>query len=230
MAETSGGGRGLPWHRPRPRRGGSACHAKRASRRRSRAGLRPAIGQKASANSREPLHAGRERLRQASPHPLQCADVPIVAARRGAGKSLPPTSARRRSPAAPAAAGARPPLLAAGDEPPPLYRTQLPPSVTLHYQVRRGSLRGTGKIRWATAGDRYRLALEAQVAGLTAADADERRRHRRPRPGAGALPRPAGAPIGAGGELSPRRRPHHVLRERASSGRSSPAARTASAG
>jgi hypothetical protein len=65
------------------------------------------------------------------------------------------------------AAAVRPPLLAAGDEPPPVYRTQLPPSVTLHYQVRRGFLRGTGQIRWQPSGERYRLALEAQVGGLT---------------------------------------------------------------
>jgi len=58
-------------------------------------------------------------------------------------------------------------LLAAGEEPPPLYRTRLPAPVTLHYQVSRGSLRGTGQIRWSPAGDRYRLALEADVAGLT---------------------------------------------------------------
>ena len=58
-------------------------------------------------------------------------------------------------------------MLAAGDEPPPLYRTRLPPSLTLHYQVRRGSVRGSGKIRWAIADGRYRLALEAQVDGLT---------------------------------------------------------------
>ena len=41
------------------------------------------------------------------------------------------------------------PCSAPGEEPPPVYRTQLPPSVTLHYQVRRGVLRGTGTIRWA---------------------------------------------------------------------------------
>ena len=33
--------------------------------------------------------------------------------------------------------------------------------------MRRGFQRGTGLIRWAVAGDRYRLALEANVAGLT---------------------------------------------------------------
>jgi len=63
--------------------------------------------------------------------------------------------------------GPRPPLLAAGDEPPPLYRTQLPPPVTLHYQVRRGFLRGTGQIRWQPGGDRYRLVLAAHVGALT---------------------------------------------------------------
>ena len=69
--------------------------------------------------------------------------------------------------AASAAAGAPQPLLAAGEQPPPLYRTRLPPSVTLHYQVRRGFLRGTGEIRWQASGDRYRLVLEARIAGLT---------------------------------------------------------------
>jgi len=70
------------------------------------------------------------------------------------------------APAASTAAGARPALLAPGEEPPPVYRTHLPPSVTLHYQVRRGVLRGTGTIRWEASGDRYRLALEAQAAGI----------------------------------------------------------------
>ena len=60
-----------------------------------------------------------------------------------------------------------PTLLGAGEPPPPLYRTQLPPSVTLHYQVRRGFLSGTGEIRWHAAGDSYSLVLEARIAGLT---------------------------------------------------------------
>ncbi|HSC65116.1 MAG TPA: DUF3108 domain-containing protein [Caldimonas sp.] len=64
------------------------------------------------------------------------------------------------------AAGGLEPALAAGDEPPPLYRTELPPPVSLHYQVQRGPLRGTGVIRWQSSGDRYRLVLEAQAAGI----------------------------------------------------------------
>jgi len=54
-----------------------------------------------------------------------------------------------------------------GDRPPPVYPTHLPPPATLHYQVRRGFLRGDGEIRWQPAGNAYRLVLEASVAGLT---------------------------------------------------------------
>lgn len=65
------------------------------------------------------------------------------------------------------AAGDLPSLLLPGEGPPPVYRTRLPPSATLRYQVRRGFLRGTGEIRWQASGDNYRLTLEARIAGLT---------------------------------------------------------------
>jgi hypothetical protein len=39
--------------------------------------------------------------------------------------------------------------------------------VTLHYDVRRGFLRGDGEIRWLPGGDGYRLVLEARIAGVT---------------------------------------------------------------
>ena len=58
-------------------------------------------------------------------------------------------------------------LPGADGRPPPVYRTLLPPKATLHYQVRRGFLRGDGQIRWQPSGDAYRLVLEASVAGLT---------------------------------------------------------------
>ena len=61
-----------------------------------------------------------------------------------------------------AAANAFPPP----GEPPPLYPARLPPPATMHYQVRRGFLRGDGEIRWLRAGDAYRLVLEARVGGL----------------------------------------------------------------
>ena len=128
---------------------------------------RPAVSdeEKASANSTELPPAVGATAASDSP-PSRAADMPTVAvaeAPAGAAADI----GEAQPPAAPAAAGARLPLLAPGDEPPPLYRTQLPPSATLHYQVRRGFQRGTGLIRWAVAGDRYRLVLEAQVAGLT---------------------------------------------------------------
>ncbi|MEO8835441.1 MAG: hypothetical protein ABI364_01735 [Caldimonas sp.] len=41
------------------------------------------------------------------------------------------------------------------------------PAATLHYQVRRGVLRGTGEIRWRPEGNAYRLVLGARLAGLT---------------------------------------------------------------
>ncbi|MEP7139074.1 MAG: DUF3108 domain-containing protein [Caldimonas sp.] len=59
------------------------------------------------------------------------------------------------------------PLVIAGEKPPPVYRTQLPPPVTLRYEARRGFFRGTGEIRWRRSGDTYSLALEARIAGVT---------------------------------------------------------------
>jgi hypothetical protein len=100
------------------------------------------------------------------------APTPAAGAPPGAAAAQPPASPVADVGEAPVAAGAsnaagaRPLLLAAGDEPPPVYRTQLPPPVALHYEVRRGLLRGTGTIRWQPSGDRYRLVLEAQVAGI----------------------------------------------------------------
>jgi len=123
--------------------------------------------EKASANSydlRRPADTGpaRDFPRSAADEIAMAAAAPAAASANAAADQ-----GEAPLPAATVAAGARPTLLDAGDEPAPLYRTRLPPPVTLHYQVRRGLQRGTGQIRWASAGDRYRLALEARVAGLT---------------------------------------------------------------
>jgi hypothetical protein len=96
---------------------------------------------------------------------------PVIA--RAAPAEAPPSPAPVEAASAPMAAGpgasaaASPTLLAAGEQPPPVYRTRLPPSVTLRYEVRRGFLRGTGEIRWQASGETYRLVLEARIAGLT---------------------------------------------------------------
>ena len=101
--------------------------------------------------------------------------VPVAAAASPSAPVSPPLPSEAATPvaaasAASAAAGeveASPPLVASGDKPPPVYRTQLPPPVTLRYEARRGFFRGTGEIRWRLNGDAYSLALEARIAGLT---------------------------------------------------------------
>ena len=81
--------------------------------------------------------------------------------------TMPVAAASAASATAGDAEASPPPLVAAGDTPPPVYRTQLPPPVTLRYEARRGFFRGTGEIRWRRDGDTYSLALEARIAGLT---------------------------------------------------------------
>lgn len=125
------------------------------------------VVEQASTNSSQTAAAPAEAIASdAVPvPPVEAAGV--VATVEPAASAAPDVGEAPVAAGASAAAGAPQPLLAAGEQPPPLYRTQLPPSVTLHYQVRRGFLRGTGEIRWQASGDRYRLVLEARIAGLT---------------------------------------------------------------
>lgn len=46
---------------------------------------------------------------------------------------------------------------------PPIYRTQLPPPATLHYEVWRRGERGTGELRWRASDGTYRLELAAHI-------------------------------------------------------------------
>ena len=52
-------------------------------------------------------------------------------------------------------------------EPIPHYRTRVPPSVLLRYDVRRGGLAGVGQIDWRTDGSHYDLKLDFRYLGLT---------------------------------------------------------------
>ena len=63
---------------------------------------------------------------------------------------------------APAAAPESPP----GDEPVPHYRTRLPPTATLRYEMSRGMLTGTGELAWRPQADRYELTLKGSVGGV----------------------------------------------------------------
>lgn len=63
----------------------------------------------------------------------------------------------------PAAAASQP----AGDEVIPHYRTKMPASTTLRYQVSRGMLHGSGELQWRPQGDQYELKLESKLGGMT---------------------------------------------------------------
>lgn len=59
----------------------------------------------------------------------------------------------------------------AGDvaaRPIPHYRTQLPPAITLQYELQRGMLRGNGELAWKPQGAQYELKLTGRVGGLAA--------------------------------------------------------------
>jgi len=58
------------------------------------------------------------------------------------------------------------PMAVAADEPPPTYRTRVPPSAALRYELRRGRLSGQGTLRWQHASESYELTMEGTVFGL----------------------------------------------------------------
>lgn len=51
----------------------------------------------------------------------------------------------------------------------PVYRTRVPPSTTLRYELRKGELAGSGELSWKTDGEHYEARLEGRVAGLPVA-------------------------------------------------------------
>lgn len=71
---------------------------------------------------------------------------------------------RPRVEPAPAPAAASQP---AGEETIPHYRTQMPASATIRYQVRRGMLQAIGELQWRPQGDQYELKLESRLGGIT---------------------------------------------------------------
>ena len=52
------------------------------------------------------------------------------------------------------------------DEAIPHYRTQMPPAMTLRYEVQRGVLHGTGDLAWRPQGEHYELRLDFKLSGL----------------------------------------------------------------
>jgi len=49
----------------------------------------------------------------------------------------------------------------------PVYRTQMPPAMTLHYDMRRGALSGTGELQWRPTANSYEARLQGRVAGFS---------------------------------------------------------------
>jgi len=59
-----------------------------------------------------------------------------------------------------------PPASDASDRELPVYRTQIPPALSVRYAMRRGALRGTGELLWNPEGDRYEARLVGRLAGI----------------------------------------------------------------
>jgi hypothetical protein len=93
-----------------------------------------------------------------NPPPLESAAAAPMPAASEVAALAPPAATTPASAASPAAAGE--------GAPPPLYATQIPPSATLRYELRRGRLTGSGDLRWQVEAGRYALRLEGSVVGL----------------------------------------------------------------
>ncbi|MGD9835923.1 MAG: DUF3108 domain-containing protein [Piscinibacter sp.] len=84
-------------------------------------------------------------------------------------QGAPPPEPAASAPMQAEAASPAPAASAASDAegaPPPLYATQLPPPLTLRYELRRGRLSGSGDLHWRPEAGRYGLRLEGSVMGL----------------------------------------------------------------
>jgi hypothetical protein len=85
-----------------------------------------------------------------APGPVVLADAPTPAERAavpGSVDSLVPIT----PPSSPA------------DNEVPIYRTRIPPAVTLHYDLRRGALQGSGELQWRPQGEHYHARLDGRL-------------------------------------------------------------------
>lgn len=106
-----------------------------------------------------PLDEGRSR---SEPEPEPDQEPVPPAPPPGAPESEGTVLALAASPAASAASAVPEP----DGAPPPLYATRVPPPATLHYELRRGRLTGSGDLQWRTDAGRYQLRLQGSVLGL----------------------------------------------------------------
>lgn len=120
--------------------------------------LEPAVDPLAAAPSAPP---GAEASAASAPGPA------LAAAPAPAPEAAPEAAPEPAIAVTPPASAASSTFLATGEAPPPTYRTLLPPSTNLYYEVRRGFLRGTGAIRWQRVDNEYGIHLDARIAALT---------------------------------------------------------------
>ncbi len=59
------------------------------------------------------------------------------------------------------------PVAATAQDDVPVYRTQIPPAMTLNYEMRRGSWSGTGELQWSPTPKGYQARLEGRMAGFS---------------------------------------------------------------
>lgn len=121
---------------------------------------------------------------QALPAPIVAQAAPVRPRRAGATPGVPaeaPLPAPQESPAsmeplvlvaAALPAVQLPAELTAVASPPlpddvPVYRTQIPPAMTLNYEMRRGALSGTGELQWRPTATGYQARLQGRIAGFS---------------------------------------------------------------
>lgn len=122
----------------------------------------------AAAAPAAPIVQARPKPRAAIPARAARVAVPVEAQVPAAGPGVEqaaamPTMQLALAQAAPATSASQ----AAADEAIPHYRTRMPHATTLRYEVQRGVLHGTGELAWRPQGDRYELALDFKLGGLT---------------------------------------------------------------
>lgn len=101
----------------------------------------------------------------ATPEQAVSSEPPASPPRASDGEASAPSS---HAPAiSPLAAPSEPVVLRQPEQAVPVYRTQIPPATTLEYDIRRGSISGTGELTWRPDGGSYEARLQASVIGYT---------------------------------------------------------------
>ncbi|MEO7007528.1 MAG: hypothetical protein ABI156_00135 [Caldimonas sp.] len=94
-------------------------------------------------------------------------DEPTVSAQAQVQAQTQTQTQTQASAAVESAASAAPEAALFTDASIPLYRTRIPPPATLHYTLRRGSLRGNAEMQWRPTAEGYALRLDGSIAGAT---------------------------------------------------------------